>query len=152
MLVDGCPQINSSFTHQHWNWFDFAVALENWVLLRMTLCFSAIVLFLSTLCDTYYGYWVMLDSNMTRYQPVRTVISNFSWSVVWGRSSLLNQNFSWGMHSFIISWIIIVLAILRVCLGLLNSRYSLSWIMLLVWFLVWNILSALHPPWWSCIG
>ena len=135
LLVGGCPQIDSSFTHHKRNWFDFAVALVNLVLLRMTLCFSAIVLFLSTLSD---GYWVMLDSNMIMYQPVRTVISNFSWSVVWGGSSLLNQNFSWCMNSFIISWITIILAFLRVFLGLLYSCYTATvWVELCCSFDFW---------------
>ena len=117
----------------------------------MTLCFSAIVLFLSTLSLSpyyHYGYWLMLDSNMTVYQPVRNVISNFSWSVVWGGSSLLNQNLSWCMHSCIISWITIVLAFLRVCLGLLYNSTATVWVELCCSFDFWFeiiLLRYTHP-------
>ena len=81
----------------------------------------------------------------------RTVISNFGWSVDWGRPCLLNQNFSWCMLWFIIGWITVTV-FLRICLGLLSSSYSLYWILLLVRLLAWSTLITLCPPWWICIG
>ena len=51
----------------------------------------------------------------------------------------------------IVGWITVIV-FLCVCLGLLSSSYSLCWILLLVWFLAWSALIALHLPWWICIG
>ena len=47
----------------------------------------------------------------------------------------------------IVGWITVIV-FLCVCLGLLSSSYSLCWILLLVWFLAWSALIALHLPWW----
>ena len=109
LLVDRCPRIDSSLTHKKRNWFGFTVVVDNLVLLGMTLCFLAIALPQFTLLR-YLG--VMLDSNMTMSQHVLRVCqncySNLGWFVEWGAPCLLNQNFPWYMHWFIVSWITVI--------------------------------------------
>ena len=87
LLVDGCPRIDSGSTHQKWSWFGFTVVVGNLVLLTMTLCSLAIALLQFTLLETWglcsIATWHCLSMSCVF---ARTVISNFDWSVDWGKA------------------------------------------------------------------